>query len=119
MRNLDLIRGSFSINVGYEGGFVLELGSDAMEETMPLFEAVDSYSNGPAWEGIAEYLISLDAGLDGIELESEACALLARCETREPLEALQASLIRAASDDDALRSLIVRAREAGFGDGDL
>jgi len=117
--DLDLIRSSFSITFHPETGFALELGSDAMVETMELFESVDSYSNGPAWEGMAEYLISRNPGLDGIELESEAGAMLARCEMRKPLEDLQARLIGAASDDDELRALIICARKAGFGHGDL
>ncbi len=117
MVNIDLVRSSFSIDFHPETGFVLELGSDAMVETMPLFESVNSYSNGPAWEAMAEYLISRNPGLEGIELESEAGAMLARCETRNPLEDFQARLIDAASDDDELRALILCARKASFGRG--
>ena len=119
MADQNAIRAAIQIDGDSSEGFFLCLQPHDMDELTPLFEEEDSYSNGPAWEGIAEYLINQDPSLEEIELDSEGDALLAYCARREPLEKLQAILIEVASDEQKLRNLIHDAREAGFGYGDL
>jgi hypothetical protein len=98
---------------------MLSIGSDAMIELMPVFEAEKSYSNGPAWEALIEYLISSDPRLSELELDSESDAALGFSKTREPLDTLRAILLDAAEDEQQLRKLIRAGRAAGFGHGDL
>lgn len=119
MTDQNAIRAAIKIHGDSAEGFSLCFEASGMIELMPLFEEEDSYSNGPAWEGIAEYLITQATSLEEIELDSEGDALLAQCTRREPIEKLQAILIEVASDEQKLRNLIHDAREAGFGAGDL
>jgi hypothetical protein len=90
-----------------------------MVELMPTFEKEHSYGNGPAWEGIARYLMGRYEGFTGIEFQSEGDALLAECRTRPPLDKLQALLYELAADEETLRQVIRDARNARFGEGDL
>ncbi len=98
---------------------MLAVDADAMLELAAVFEAERSYSNGPAWEALIEYLMSKDARLSGLELDSESDAALAYGKKREPLDGLRALLLDAAEDEQKLRKLIRDGRAAGFGHGDL
>jgi hypothetical protein len=110
---------SIEVSAVPSGGFVLSIDSEAMLELMPVFEAERSYGNGPAWEALIEYLISSDPRLSELSLDSESDAALGFSKEREPLDALRATLLDAAADEQKLRKLIRAGRAAGFGHGDL
>jgi hypothetical protein len=99
-----------------KGGFVLRIGQAAMLELMPVFEEEKSYSNGPAWGALIEYVVSSDPRLSDYELDSEG---LGWSSTREPLERLRSILLEAGAEPQKLRRLIRDGRAAGFGHGDL
>jgi hypothetical protein len=119
MADQNAIRAAIRIDGDSVEGFYLSFDASGMIELMPAFEKENSYSNGPAWECIAEYLISRRKGLKGINLDSEGDALLAVCKRREPLEKLRAILLEVVADEQTLRDVIRQARAAGFGHGDL
>jgi hypothetical protein len=119
MANQETIRAAIRIDGNLAEGFALSFDAKGMIELMATFEKENSYGNGPAWEGIAGYLMGRYGGLAGIELQSEGDALLAECKTRAPLEKLQAILLELAADEQTLRHVIRDARNAGFGEGDL
>lgn len=98
------------------GGFVLRIGEAAMLELMPVFEEEKSYSNGPAWGALIEYVVASEPRLSDYELDSEG---LGWCLTREPLERLRSILLEASAEPQKLRRLIRAGRAAGFGHGDL
>jgi hypothetical protein len=119
MADQNAIRAAIRIDGDSVEGFFLSFDAIGMLELMPVFEKENSYSNGPAWEVIAEYLISRNQDLKGIDLDSEGDALLAVCMKREPLEKLHAILLEVVADEQTLRDVIRQARAAGFGHGDL
>ena len=98
------------------GGFVIRIGADAMLELMSTFEAESSYSNGPAWGALIEFVVSSDARMSDYQLDAEG---LGWSSNREPLDRLRAILLEAAAEPDKLRALIRAGRAAGFGHGDL
>jgi hypothetical protein len=98
------------------GGFVIRVGEDAMRELMPVFEAAQSYSNGPAWGALIELIVATDPRVADYELDAEG---LGWSPTREPLDRLRAILLEAAADPTRLVALIREGRAAGFGYGDL
>jgi Immunity protein 51 len=120
MSDQNAIRAEFRIDGDSVEGFYLSFDAmSGMIELMPAFEKENSYGNGPAWECIAEYLISRRQGLEEIDLDSESDAFLAVCKRREPLEKLRAILLEVVADEQTLRDVIRQARAAGFGHGDL
>jgi hypothetical protein len=98
------------------GGFVIEIGMDAMLELMPVFEKEKSYSNGPAWGALLDYVMSSDPRISDLEPDPEG---LGWSQTKEPLERLRLILLEAAAEPTILRKLIRDGRAAGFGHGDL
>lgn len=101
------------------GGYWLEIGGTTMGRFMPTFESVDSYSNGPAWDGLAELAMSKDSSLRAITLNSEGSAFYATCPTEEPLVRLGDHFRALAANPDMLREAIQEGRDKGFGAGDL
>ncbi len=93
-----------------EGGFVVRIGGDAMEQTLSLFEAHGSYSNGPAWGALIEHVVATDPRMSDYELDSEGRGWSS---TRAPLERLRSILLEAVADAATLRELITAARLAG------
>jgi hypothetical protein len=110
------ISGAIHVIAHPRGGFVIRIGEDAMVELMPVFESAGSYSNGPAWGALIEFVVATDARLADYELDAEG---LGWSRTREPLDLLRTVLLEAAADPARLAALIQRGRAAGFGCGDL
>ena len=98
------------------GGFVLRIGQAAMTDRLPIFEQAGSYSNGPAWGALIEYVVATDPRMSDYHLDAEGRGW---CKTREPLERLRAILLEVTADAARLQPLILAARAAGFGQGDL
>ena len=98
------------------GGYVIRIGLDAMLELMPIFEEEGSYSNGPAWGALLDYLMASDPRIADLKPDPEGLGWSA---TREPLERLRAILLEAAAEPRLLRKMIRDGRAAGFGYGDL
>jgi hypothetical protein len=99
-----------------DGGFVIRIDDDAMLELMPVFESAQSYSNGPAWGALIEFVVATDPRVSDYELDTEGRGW---SPTREPLDRLRAILLEAAADASRLAALIREGRAAGFGCGDL
>lgn len=100
-------------------GFLLRIDADLMSALMPVFESVRSYSNGPAWAALVEFLIAGDSTLRALELDDESDAALVHSSDRAALDALRERLFNLARDPSALQSAILAGRAKGFGHGDL
>lgn len=83
---------------------------------MSVFEAERSYSNGPAWGALIEFIVATDPRVSDYELDAEG---LGWSRTSDPLDRLRAVLLEAAADSKRLAALIREGRAAGFGCGDL
>jgi hypothetical protein len=116
LADLQKVAQSLSVVPHPSGGFVIRVGTDAMLELMPVFESARSYSNGPAWGALIEYVVARDSRMADYTLDAEGRGWSS---TREPLDRLRAILIEAAADEGRLRALILDGRAAGFGCGDL
>lgn len=114
--NLEKLGDGIQVLEHPHGGFVIRVRTEAMLELMPVFEAERSYSNGPAWGALIEYVISSDPRMSDYEMDAEG---LGWSETRNPLDRLRSILLEAAADPQKLRRLIRDGRAAGFGHGDL
>jgi hypothetical protein len=110
------IAASIQVREHQKGGYVIRIGEAVVLELMPLFQLEGSYSNGPAWGALIEYVVSSDPRSSDYELDSEG---LGWSQTREPLDRLRSILLEAAADPAKLRKLIRDGRAAGFGHGDL
>jgi hypothetical protein len=102
-----------------ENRFLLHIDVDLMVALMPVFESVHSYSNGPAWAALVEFLSAGDSTLRGLEIDDESDAAFVHSSDRAPLDALRQRLVTLARDPSALRSAILAGRAKGFGHGDL
>lgn len=96
-----------------DGGCVIHIGEDAMLELMSVFEAEQSYSNGPAWGSLIEFIVAADPRVSDYELDTEGRGW---SPTSDPLDRLRTILLEAAADTERLRKLIREGRAAGFGD---
>ncbi len=114
--NEEKIAAAVEVRPHPNGGFTLRIGIDAMVELLPAFESVKSYSNGPAWSGLIDYIIATDPRVADYEMDSEG-----RCwsATRDPLDRLRAILLEAVVDEAKITALILAGRAAGFGHGEL
>jgi hypothetical protein len=110
------IAASIQVRKYETGGYVIHIGEEAMLGLMPVFEQERSYSNGPAWGALIEYVVSSDPRLSDYKLDPEG---LGWSKTKEPLDRLRSILLEAAADPSKLRKLIRDGRAAGFGHGDL
>ncbi len=110
------VAGAIQVLEHPKGGFVIRIGEAAMLELMPVFVEAGSYSNGPAWGALLEYLVSSQPLLDDYEIDSEGLGWSA---TREPLDRLRGILLGAAARPEELKRFIREGRAAGFGYGDL
>ena len=98
------------------GGFVLRVGEAAFVSRIPVFEQAGSYGNGPAWGELIDFIVATDPRMADYEMDPEG---LAWSPTREPLERLRSILLEVTADADHLRPVVLAARAAGFGHGEL
>ncbi|MCC6528265.1 MAG: hypothetical protein IT373_36810 [Polyangiaceae bacterium] len=95
------------------------MSTDLMLKAMPAFEAVRSYSNGPAWLGLIEFAARSEPTLRIDDSDDESDAAMVYTRERAGVEGIKERLVNLAADPETLQRTILEARAKGFGHGDL